>query len=82
MEGQVCHRLWDSVGDYVDLAMFYKKNEALAREAFVLSLIALVQAMTDAMSHPEQMKECRRALLLRVDILKHGSLAGTCRTDG
>ncbi len=82
VEGQVCHRLWDSVGEHVDLAVFRKKDELLAREAFVLSLIALVQGMTDAMSHPEQIGECRQALLLRLDILKCGSLEQTCRTEG
>lgn len=81
VEGQVCHRLWDSVGKHVDLARFYQGDAVLAREVFVMSLIALVQAMTDTMSHPEQVEECRCALLLRLDILKHGSLAQTCRTE-
>lgn len=78
---QVCHRLWDSVGVYVDLAMFRQGDEALARETFVMSLIALVQAMTDAMARPEQVEACRCALLLRLDILKHGSLEEAVRTE-
>lgn len=81
VEGQVCHRLWDSVGQHVDLAMFRQRDEALARETFVMSLIALVQAMTDAMSHHEQIEVCRQELLLRLDILKCGSLAVTGQTD-
>ena len=81
VEGQVCHRLWDSVGQHVDLAMFRQRDEALARETFVMSLIALVQAMTDAMSHHEQIEVCRQELRLRLDILKCGSLAVTGQTD-
>ena len=82
VEGQVCHHLWDSVREYVDLAALRNRNELLARETFVLSLIALVQGMTDAISHPEQTEECRQALLLRLDILKCGSLEQTGRTEG
>ena len=81
VEGQVCHRLWDSVGQHVDLAMFRQRDEALARETFVMSLIALVQAMTDAMSRHEQIEVCRQELRLRLDILKCGSLAVTGQTD-
>jgi len=81
VEGQVCRHLWDGVREYVNLAMFCQGDEGLARETFVMSLIALVQAMTDAMSHPEQIEECKRALLLRLDILKYGSLAQECRTE-
>ena len=40
VEEQVCHHLWDSVGEHVNLAMFRQKDETLARETFVMSLIA------------------------------------------
>ena len=79
--GQVCHRLWNIVEEHVNLAVFRQSDEALARETFVMSLISLVQAMTDAMSHPEQVEECRSGLQLQLDILKNGSLAYTDRTD-
>jgi len=82
VEGQVCHRLWDSVGQHVDLAMFRQRDEALARETFVMSLIALVQSMTDAMSVPERMEECKRELLLRLDILQNGCLEQSSLTEG
>ena len=82
VEGQVCHRLWDSVGQHVDLAMFRQRDEALARETFVMSLIALVQSMTDAMSVPEHMEECKRELLLRLDILQNGCLEQSSLTEG
>ena len=81
VEGQVCHHLWDSVAQYVDLAMFRQRDEALARETFVMSLIALVQAMTDAMPHPERLEACRSELLLRLDILKNGCLERNDRTE-
>lgn len=79
--GQVCHQLWDSVKEYVDLAMFRRNDEMLARETFVMSLIALVQSMTDAMSRPEQIEACRKDLLLRLDILQSGCLAQTSREE-
>ena len=80
VEGQVCQYLWDSVRDQVNLALFRGENHG--KQAFVMSLIALVQAMTDAMSRPEEMDLCRQELLLRLDILRFGCLADPCQANG
>jgi len=40
----------------------------------VMSLLALVFAMGDALANPEQVERCRQELLARMDVLKYGSL--------
>ena len=64
--------MWKVVRDRVDVTSF--RDAELAEQTFVMSLMALVMSMTDAMARPEQEADCRRELLLRLDILKNGSL--------
>ena len=71
-EKQLGPYLWKVVRDRVDVTSF--RDAELAKQTFVMSLMALVMSMTDAMARPEQEADCRRELLLRLDILKNGSL--------
>ena len=71
-EKQLGPYLWKVVRDRVDVTSF--RDAELAEQTFVMSLMALVMSMTDAMARPEQEADCRRELLLRLDILKNGSL--------
>ena len=71
-EKQLGPRLWEAVRDQVDVTAF--RDAELAEQTFILSLLALVMSMTDAMARPERTADCRRELLTRLDILTNGSL--------
>ena len=71
-EKQLGPYLWKVVRDRVDVTSF--RDAELAEQTFVMSLMALVMSMTDAMARPERTEDCRRELLMRLDILKYGSL--------
>ena len=79
VENRVAYYIWDTVKEDVDVTMFRNEDEELARQTLVMSLVMLVMTMTDAMARPEEAETCRRVLLTRMDILKHGSLKETCR---
>ena len=74
-ESHLPYRIWDTVKEYVDLSGIRNQDEDLGRQAFVMSLFVLVISMKDAMSNPEKIGECRRELLVRLDVLKHGCFA-------
>jgi len=74
VENQVVYCIWEAVKPCVDIAMFRKEDEELAKQTMIMSLVTLVMTMTDAMARPEKAELCRQELLLRLDILKHGSL--------
>ena len=74
-ESRLPYQIWDTVKEYVDLSSIRDQNEDLGRQAFVMSLFVLVISMKDAMSNPEKIGECRRELLVRLDVLKHGCFA-------
>ncbi len=63
--------MWEVVREQADAASFQDPEQA--REAFILSLTAMVMNVTDAMARPQQAESCRRELLIRLDILKRGS---------
>ena len=71
-EKQLGPYLWKAVRHRVDVTSF--RDAELAEPTFVMSLLALVMSMTDAMARPERTEDCRRELLMRLDILKYGSL--------
>jgi len=74
VENQVAYKIWEIVKEDVDITMFRNEDEELAKQTLVMSLVILVMTMTDAVTKPEQTEFCRRELLDRLDILKHGSL--------
>lgn len=79
-EKQLGPYLWETVRDQVDVTAF--RDAELAEQTFILSLLALVMSMTDAMARPERAADCRCELLMRLDILKNGSLKqGPVRGD-
>jgi len=74
VENQVAYGIWEMVKEHVDVTMFRNEDEELAKQTLVMSLVMLVMTMTDAVTKPEQIEVCRRELMVRLDILKHGSL--------
>ena len=74
-ESHLPYHIWDTVKEYVDLSGFREQDEDLGRQAFVMSLFVLVMSMKDAMGNPEKTGECRREMLVRLDVLKRGCLA-------
>ena len=79
VENRVAYHIWDTVKEHVDVTMFRNEDEELARQTLVMSLVTLVMTMTDAVARPDEAEACRRVLLTRMDILKHGSLKEDCR---
>ena len=73
IEKRLAPHIWELVWEYVDLSGF-RKDQELAEQTFIMSLMALVMAMSDAMARPQQAADFRRELLVRLDILKYGSL--------
>lgn len=59
-------------GRGADLSRF--ADEETAREAFMLSLLALAGAVMDSLEKPEQVNEYQRQLELRLNIIKWGCL--------
>lgn len=73
IEKRLAPHIWELVWEYVDLSGF-REDQELAEQTFIMSLMALVMAMSDAMARPQQAADFRRELLVRLDILKYGSL--------
>ena len=73
IQNQMGCGVWEAVRENVRLSMF--RDAETARQTFVMSLVALVMTMTDAMARPEETAVCRQELLVRLDALKFGSLA-------
>lgn len=74
VENQVVYHIWEAVKPCVDISMFRNDDEELAKQTMVMSLVTLVMTMTDAIARPGEIEDCRRVLLMRMDVLKHGSL--------
>ena len=73
-ENQMAHCVWEATKENVDLSLFRNQTLEVVEQAFVMSLLALVFAMGDALARPEQVEQCRKELLTRIDVLKYGSL--------
>lgn len=80
IEKRLASHIWETVWEHVGLSGFCE-DEKLVKQTFILSLVALVMSMTDAMARPQQVADCRRELLVRLDILKHGSLKEAARGE-
>ena len=70
---EMAYNVWESAREYIDHRMF--RDVETEKQVFVMTLITLVMAMTDALACPERAARCREDLNLRLDILKNGSLA-------
>ena len=80
IEKRLAPHIWELVWEYVDLSGFRGDRE-LAEQTFIMSLMALVMSMSDGMARPQQAAACRRELLVRLDILKYGSLKEAARGE-
>ena len=80
VEKRLAPHIWELVWEYVDLSGF-REDKELAQQTFIMSLMALVMAMSDGMARPQQAADYRRELLVRLDILKHGSLKEAARGE-
>ena len=83
MEEQPRNQLMADFGKTADLSPF--GDEETAREAFMLSLLALAGAVMDSLGQPERIDEYQRQLEIRLNIIKWGSLtaggAGAARRN-
>ena len=73
IEKQLAPHIWETVLGYVDLSGF-QEDEELAEQTFIMSLMALVMSLTDTMVRPQRATDYRQELLVRLNILKKGSL--------
>ena len=72
MEEDPRNQLLADFGKTADLSSF--GDEETAREAFMLSLLALAGAVMDGLGQPERIDEYQRQLELRLNIIKWGCL--------
>ena len=72
MEEDPRNQLLADFGKTADLSPF--GDEETAREAFMLSLLALAGAVMDSLGQPERIDEYQRQLELRLNIIKWGCL--------
>lgn len=70
---EMAYNVWEAARESIDHRMF--RDTEAEKQAFVMSLVILVMTMTDAMARPERVELCRQELVLRLEILKNGSLA-------
>jgi hypothetical protein len=74
---EMAYNVWESACEHIDHRMF--RDTETEKQVFVMSLVALVMSMTDALACPEHAERCRADLNLRLDILKNGSPAPGAR---
>ena len=70
---EMAYNVWEAARDNINHQMF--RDIEMEKQVFVISLVMLVITMSDAMARPERVETCRQELLLRLEILKNGSLA-------
>ena len=70
---EMADNVWESARDHIDHEMF--RDVETEKQAFIMSLIMLVMTMSDAVAHADRAERCRNDLILRLELLKHGSLA-------
>ena len=68
------HCMLRVVWDHLDLSSFRRQDWDSVSQVFYLSLLALAAAVKDTLTAPEETRQHRRELCLRLDILKYGSL--------
>lgn len=73
VEKEMAYRVWESAREQIDHSMF--RDTETEKQAFVMSLIMLVMTMSDAVAHTGRTEQCRKDLILRLELLKNGSLA-------
>lgn len=66
-------QLWEAVREHIDHRMFH--DAECEKHTFFMSLLAVFISMTDAMAQPDRAELYRQELLLRLNLLKNGSLA-------
>ena len=77
VEKEMAYHVWESAREQIDHRMF--RDTEAEKQAFAMSLVFLVMSMRGALAQPERIEPCRQELLLRLEILKNGSLAAECR---
>ena len=68
-------RLMDGLWDVMDLSVLRSREEEFARNVFGLLMVALGSAVMDVMCQPEGLQDFRRALIVKLEIIKNGCLA-------
>lgn len=76
LPGKPGYQLIDNLWEELDLQGFRRTDREYVCRVFALSLMVLGGVLMDSLFWPEHREERRRELLLRLDILKHGCMAG------
>ena len=67
-------RLLDGLWDVMDRSGLREQDEEYGRAVFSLLMAALGSACMDAMLCPEDRPSCRRELVTKLEIVRHGSM--------
>ena len=78
---QVVCRLFAAVRQDMDVSRLRSQEDAFVGQTFGLTLIALAIAVVACLETPEKAAEIRSMLVMQLDIIQQGSLAGPCRQD-
>ena len=76
---EMAYNVWESAREHIDHGMF--RDTETEKQVFVMSLVTLVMTMTDAVISADRAERCRDVLALRLEVLKHGSPAGSGRNE-
>lgn len=68
-------RLMDGLWDVMDLSALRRQDREYARNVFSLLMAALGSSLMDTMCQPEDWRECREELVMKLEIIKNGCLA-------
>lgn len=79
VQKEPAYMIWETVRSRIDRSRF--RDEETEKQAFVMSLGTLVIAISSAVSWPERAQSARRELLVRLELLKNGSLNDSARED-
>lgn len=70
-----------AIWSQLDLTSFHRRDQAYIHHVFFLALMALAMAVKDTLTVPENAAQHRQALLQRLEIIQHGSLAPSPGAD-
>lgn len=74
MEQRPGKKILAEVEDLLDFRLFKKQDREYIENVFLMTLLALAAAVTSGLSDPDRMEDHRRLLILRLHIIKNGSL--------
>lgn len=79
MERQPECCILDGVWDRIDASNLRSQERDFVSQTFMLTLVSLAFAVMACLTAPEDAANHRQTLLTQLNVIKHGSLAETCR---